>query len=937
MTAFRSRLHRQVKKILCSVFISVALVQGYGQNSNLTIQFNHILFNDLADTIERLVPVKIYYSDKWVDSLYLSVNSKDTPFDELLEKVFSKEGLNFIITDNNKVILSKGFKIKTTFQKEYLEYLNNNYLKTDTAKYALPEPEQESKAISDEYRIFKIGKPSADNSEQNAILSGTVFDLSEGEPLPGAVVYVEELKAGAITNNAGFYSITLPVGQYQIEYRTMGMKSTRRNVIIFSNGSLDLGMVKNIKQLNEVFIYDNRENNVKNVRIGIERINGKMLKQIPMGLGEVDIIKSSLLLPGVQSAGEASSGFNVRGGTTAQNLVLLDHAPIINTSHFFGFFSAINSDLIADATLYKSSIPAKYGGRISSVMEIVPQTGSAEKVKVNGGISPVTGRLLIEGPILKNKITFIVGARTTYSEWLLGLLKDKQLQNSGAGFYDIQGLMNYNIDDKNSISLSGYFSSDRFNYYHESNINYGNFASTFKWKHTFNQKLSLQSYAIISDYNYTLDNNTDSTKFSSVRYELNQKIMRLDFLYLPGNKHKLEFGVDAIYYSLLPGVQEPFGDYSLIVSKRLEREKALEPSVYLSDDFEVTPNFSISGGIRGTLFTSFGPKTEFRYNENTPRSIESIIDTIKYRSGQIIKSYPHLEFRLSSRFIISQNLSFKAGIQRVYQYLHMISNTTSMSPTDIWKLSDSYFRPQRGDQFSLGLYYNIGQRGIETSIEAYYKTFSNLIDYKGGALLLMNENLETDIINGIGKAYGTELMVNKKAGMITGWASYTYSRSLLKVNGKFESEKLNGGKYFPANFDKPHDFKLVINAKLARRINITSNFSYSTGRPITYPVAFYKFNNTARIYYSNRNQFRIPDYMRLDLSLTLNGNLKQRKLNHSSLTATIYNVLGRKNPYSIFFKNEGGEIKGYQMTIFPNPLFIITYNFRLFGNAKDDF
>jgi hypothetical protein len=696
-------------------------------------------------------------------------------------------------------------------------------------------------------------------------------------------------------------------------------------------------MVKDFRQLDEVSVYANRESNVKNVRIGIEKIDRKMLRQIPMGFGEVDLIKSSLLLPGVQAVGEASGGFNVRGGSTDQNLVLLDHAPVINTSHFFGFFSALNSDLITDVTLYKSGMPAKYGGRISSVMEIVPITGNAEKVKVSGGISPVTGRLLVEGPLQRNKSTFVIGARSTYSDWLLGLLDDKKLQHSSAGFYDLQGSLNFNIDEKNSLSLSGYFSNDNFNYYLEDDINYGNLAATLKWKHTFSPRLSLQSYAIISNYTYNLNDNRDSTTYSSLYYKLNQKILRSDFLYFPADRHKVEFGIDATYYSLLPGVREPYGDYSLIASKRIEDEQAMEPSLYISDEFDVTPLFSVSGGIRGTMFTSFGPKTELQYDENSSRTTESVKDTIKYGKGKIYEYYPGLEFRLSSRLIILNDFSLKLGVQRVYQYLHMISNTTSMSPTDIWKLSDSYIRPQRGDQLAMGLYHNIGRKGIDISVETYYKRLSDIIDYKGGAELLMNENLETDIISGKGKAYGTELMVNKKSGIFTGWIGYTYSRTLWKFDSQFESDKLNGGRYFPANFDKPHDFKFVLNSRLARRVNITSNFAYSTGRPITYPVAFYKFNNTSRIYYSNRNQFRIPDYMRLDLSMTVNGNLRKKKLNHSSLTATVYNVFGRKNPYSIYFNNEEGEIKGYQMTIFARPFFMITYNFRISGNAKEDF
>ncbi|MCE5346160.1 MAG: TonB-dependent receptor [Bacteroidales bacterium] len=926
-----------MKKLLLIITIFISASCVFGQDKNLSIRFNRILFSDLVDTLEKSIPVKIYYSNKWVDTLLLSVDSENEKFEDLLGKSLGKSGFSFIITEGNKVILSKGYSIKTNFQKEYLEYLKKNYASTDTSEFVRPVVRQEKSSISDEYKVFRIGKQAGSHTGDKVTLSGTVISSVDGEFISGAIVYVEKLKAGAMTNNSGYYSVTLPAGQYQIEYRMVGMKTTRRNAIIYSDGALDVEMSENTNQLNEIVVSANRENMVKNVRIGIEKINTKMLKQIPMGMGEADIIKSSLLLPGVQTVGEASSGYNVRGGSADQNLVLLNNAPIINSSHFFGFFSAFNSDLISDVTLYKSGMPSKYGGRLSSVMEIAPLEGNRERVKVSGGVSPVTGRILVEGPVKKGKGSFIIGTRATYSDWILGMLDDPQLQKSSAGFYDVQGIINTEINARNSISLSGYYSKDKFDYFSVNAFDYRNLASTLKWKHIFNPKLSAQFYGIVSNYDYHLNENQDSTDYSSTYYKLDQRVLRADFLYFPVAKHKVEFGLDAIYYSLLPGVRTPVGDYSVTATKRIEKEHALEPALYLSDEFEVNQNLSVSGGIRGTLFTSFGPKTEFQYFENTSRTVESISDTIIYGDGKIIKVYPGLEFRVSSRLILSPESSLKIGVQRVYQYIHMISNTTSMSPTDIWKLSDSYIKPQMGDQFSLGFYKNFSRKAVEASIETYYKKITNILDYKGGAVLLMNDHLETDIINGNGKAYGVELMVKKQSGKLTGWISYTYSRTLVKVDGEFEEEKVNGGQYFPANFDKPHDLKAIANAKLSRRINVTSNFSYSTGRPITFPVAFYNFNGTNRVYYSKRNEYRIPDYIRLDLSATLNGNLRAEKLNHSSLTFTVYNVLGRKNPYSIYFKNEGGIVNGYKMSIFGQPIFMVTYNFKIFGNASGDF
>lgn len=926
-----------MKKLLSLLFFTALAINALAQENKLSFQFKQILFRDLADTIEKKIPVRIYFSNTWVDSLYLNINSQNESLDALLKKSVSKSGLSFIITDDNKIILSKGYTIKTNFREEYLEYLEKNQTKADTINYTRTVPKAEENLINDEYKVFKIGNPSSETNDEKVVLSGTITHPETGEAIAGVVVYIGKLKIGAVTNSVGYYSIEAPKGQYQVEFRMVGMRQTIRNIILYSSGALNIQMSENTNQLNEVVVSANRENIVRNVRMGIEKINVKMLKQIPMGMGEVDVFKSSLLLPGVQSVGEASNGYNIRGGSADQNLILLNGAPIINPSHFFGFFSAFNSDMIEDVTLYKSGIPAKYGGRVSSVMDISLKEGSKQKLNISGGFSPLTGRLMIEGPIVKNKASFIISSRTTYSDWILKQLKNVQLQKSSASFYDVQGLLTIDPNDKNSISLSGYISNDNFDYYKESAINYNNIASTLKWRHIYSPKFSSQFSATLSNYDYQDNSKQDSTTYYSLYYRLNQQIIRADFTYRPFEKHKIDFGLDATSYSLQPGTQKPVGIYSDILPKTLESEKALEPSVYMSDEFDVSSRILLSGGLRFTMFTTFGPRSQYIYNANSPRTLENIIDTVFYNKGRILKTYPGLEFRFSSRFVITPDFSVKAGIQRNYQYLNMISNTTSMTPTDIWKLSDNYIKPQRGDQFSLGIYKNANSKSIELSAEAYYKLLYNVLDYKGGAELLMNDHLETDIINGNGKAYGIEFMIKKQLGMLTGWISYTYSRVLLKVDGKFEEEKVNGGKYFPANYDKPNDLKFVANAKFFRRFNFTTNFVYNTGRPITYPVAFYNFLNVNRVFYSERNEFRIPDYMRLDFAATINGNLKAKKLNHSSLTFTVYNALGRRNPYSIFFKAEDGVVKGYKMSIFGQQIFMVTYNFRILGNASTDF
>ena len=925
-----------MKKTFLWILLWSAVVTASGQVKNLSLQLENILFTDLVDTLERAVPARFYYSDKWVDSLVITLNVSDMPFSAAVERALSGSGLSFFITEDDRVILSRGYSVRTGFGKEYLDYLRRNIRSQDSLPRQLLSPEGPDSETDDESKIFRIGRQSESAGGRTAVLSGTITGRHDGEAVTGAIVYVGKLRAGAMTNNAGYYSINLPRGQYQVEYRMMGMKTTRRNVVIYSDGILDVEMDDD-ENLMEAVIVTGIRDNIKDVRTGTELISVKMLKQIPMGLGEADIIKSTLLLPGVQTAGEASAGFNVRGGSTDQNLVLLDHAPVINTSHMFGFFSAFNPDLVTDVTLFKSGIPAKYGGRLSSVMVINPVVGNREKINVSGGISPFTGRILVEGPVSDDRTSFILGARSTYSDWLLGFIDDFRIRNSIAGFYDLQGSISHDFNSKNSLSVSGYYSRDRFKYYLESAFRYGNLATTLKWDHSFSPVLSARFSAIMSDYRYDVDTYNDSTTYSSLNYKLGQKIVRGDFSLSAFEKHKIEFGVDATFISLYPGTREPFGDYSTVPPKQLEKEQAVEPSLYFGDEFAITPLLSLYAGIRGTLFTSFGPGTEFRYSENDRRSVSSITDTVHFRGGEIMSFYPGADFRFSARYILTAESSVKLSAQRVYQYIHMISNTTSISPTDIWKISNRYLEPERSDQVSAGVYYNFRRRGVGISAEGYYKILENILDYKGGAILTMNEHLETDILNSHGKAYGVELMLRKQTGYLTGWVGYTWSRALLSATGGASGEGVNREEFYPADFDKPHDLKVVTNLKVTRRFNFTSNFSYSTGRPITFPVAFFHFDNTDQIYYSSRNSYRMPDYIRLDLAVTINGTLKARKLNHSSLTLSAYNVLGRKNPYSVYFRYDDGRIRGYQLSIFGQPVIMLSYNFRIFGNASGDF
>ena len=907
------------------------------QNEKLTIQMHDVLFSEFVDSLEKKVLCKVFYTNDWVDSLYISVDAKQEEVAEVMAQALAGSGFTFIVTGNNQLILLEGHTLKTNFREEYTQYLADHMSKTDTTKYSLSgQVEEEESDISEEFRLYKIGNPAEMEREGKVELSGTILYAGSDVPVLGAIVYIRKLQIGASTDAKGNYEMLLPRGNHSVEIRRVGMKTTVRNLIVYSGGAFNVEMEEKINQLEEVTISAEQENQVLNMRMGTEKINIKMLKQIPMSLGEVDVIKSSLLLPGVQSVGEAAAGYNVRGGSTDQNLMLLNGAPLLNPSHFFGFFSTFNSDAIGDITLYKSGIPVAYGGRISSVMDIRLKEGNKEGFKVSGGISPVTAKVMIEGPVTK-RASYILSARSTYSNWILKQLNDIQLQRSSAGFYDIQGMTNININQNNKITLSGYYSKDKFDFYQQSTFNYINGAATLQWHHNFGEKLLADISAIMSDYNYQINSVENPHAMKEMHYSLDQRLLKADFTYFLSEKHKINFGLNSTFYELAPGEEFPLNDLSNVLHQRLEGEQALESSFYIGDVYSVSPSITLSGGLRYNVYASFGPGSEYRYAGNAPLSVESLQDTVYYGGGEVESLYQNLDFRISSRFLLGPSLSLKVGFQRMFQYIYMISNTTAISPTDIWGLCDNYIKPQRGDQYSLGIYRNFRRNTIEASIEGYYKDLDNIIDYKGGADLLMNEHIETVILNGTGKAYGIEFMVKKNSGSVTGWLAYSYARIFHKVDGEYDDEIINDGNYFPAVYDRPHDLKLVINAKLSRRFNLTSNFVYTTGRPITYPVGYFQYGGVDRFYYSERNEFRVPDYIRLDLAATYNGNLLSRKLLHSSFTFAVYNVLGRRNPYSIYFRQEEGEVNGYKMSIFGNPIFTITYNFKILGNASDDF
>ena len=699
-------------------------------------------------------------------------------------------------------------------------------------------------------------------------------------------------------------------------------------MVLRGNGRLEIEVEEDIVTLKEVIVEAEKDKNVSGMQMGLEKLDIKTMRQVPTAFGETDILRVIMTLPGVKTVGEGSTGLNVRGGATDQNLILFNDATIYNPSHLFGFFSAFNPDILQGVELYKSAIPAKYGGRLSSVLDISTREGNKKKFGGAGGIGPLTSRLTLEGPLVKDKSSFIISGRASYSDWILKLLSDKNFARSSAAFYDLTAHVNHEINEKNSIYATAYFSSDRFRLASDTTYHYTNQAASLKWRHNFNNKLYGVLTGTYSHYDYDVTSTKNPVSASQLKYAINQTGLRADFSYFPNARHTVDFGASSLLYNIAPGSLLPLGEASLLRPNMLPQERALESALYVSDRFDITPRFSVSAGLRYSFFQALGPRAVYQYAPGESRSEATITDTVQYGSNKVLATYHGPEYRLSARYSLSDNSSVKASYTRTRQYIHQLSNTASVSPTDVWKLSDNNIRPQIGDQYSVGYYRNFKSNTIEASVETYYKTLRDFVDYKSGATLVLNPHIETDIINAEGKAYGVEVFVKKLTGKLNGWVGYTYSRSLVQVNAATTADMVNGGNYYPSNFDKPHDFTLVGNYRFSRRFSTSVNFTYSTGRPITLPLAKYYVANSLRVFYSDRNEYRVPDYLRLDLALNIEGSHKVQKLAHSSWTVGVYNLTGRRNPYSIYFKSVNGQIKGYQLSIFGQPIPTVTYNFK---------
>jgi hypothetical protein len=915
---------------LLTIILFNGLNSARGQNKSITGDFSGLTFEQFVYKVEAETPYRFYYKISDLDSVQVQAKASQASLEKVLKQIFNNTNFHFAIDSLDHVFVIKRATIQTDLPADFFDRQKKTL---DSLKPAADdiweEPSKKEKLQSSiENKLFEIGTRTNNPGKSNITITGYVRDAKNGEALSGVAVYIDTPSVATLTNQFGYYVLTLPVGRHTLHVSGAGMKETRRQVVLHADGKLNVDLENEVTSLKTVIVVSERRSNVMSAQMGMDKLNIKTIKQVPVLLGESDVLRVVLTLPGVTTAGEASTGFNVRGGSVDQNLILFNDATIYNPSHLFGLFSAFNPDVIKNVELYKSAIPEKYGGRLSSVLDVSTRDGNSKKISGSGGIGPLTSKLTIEGPIIKEKTSFIVAGRTTYSNWILKKVPDDFYKNSRASFYDVNLQLTHTVNTKNSLYLTGYTSSDQFNLNNDTNYKYTNTNVNLKWKHNFNNKLVGVFTGGLDYYKYNVSANKNPVTAYRLKFDIKQYHFRSDFTYQVNQDHALNFGFNSIHYQLNPGTYQPFHQQSLVIPDEVPNEQALESAIYLGDKYTISPKVSLNIGIRYSLFNYLGPRDVYTYAEGLPRTQNSIKDTLRYSAGKAIQNYHGPEYRISARYAITDQSSVKASFNTLLQYIHMLSNTTSISPTDTWKLSDPSIKPQRGYQVSVGYYRNFAASNIETSVEVYYKNMKNYLDYKSNAVLLMNHHIETDVISTKGRAYGAELMIKKTAGKLNGWLSYTYSRTFLRMDDPLAGESINNGKYYPASFDKPHNVNLISNYRFSHRWSASVNVVYNTGRPITLPIAVYNVGGSQRLLYSERNQYRIPDYFRVDLSVNLEGNHKTKQLAHNSWSFGVYNLTGRDNAYSIYFVEERGAIKGYQLSIFGTLIPFVTYKFN---------
>lgn len=895
---------------LFSTLVSISAFSQSLDSTYISNTYDHTPIIKILNEYKSNYNLTIYFKDEWLADNVYTGSFQHVLINNALKQILEETDLLHLILENNIYLIPRenvALILKTMTNQNG----DNDLLK--------------------DYTI--IGNASESGKHKTVRINGMVKDGTTGDALVGSKIIVENTKFYSLVGYTGNYVLEVPSGIYRLRIISMGYEDNFIDIKAISPGQLNIEMFEESHAINEVIISSERTNkNVSRDQMSILEMNAKTIKQLPSLIGEPDIIKSFATMPGVKSVSEFGSGINVRGGSEDQNLFLLENSTIYNTSHVMGLLSVINPDAVSKVSLYKGHIPVEFGQRVSSVMDIKIDDPTIDELKVKGGIGIYSSRLLLETPLFNKLMKFKLGARSSYSDYLLKQMPDYNLQNSSASFYDLTGSLFINLKN-NPITLFGYYSYDYFKYATDFSYKYGNKMYSFSWTHIFNPSLSVETTASYSNYALTNKNNQSELFSSTAQSKIESTSGKINVEYLGLSDQKINVGFNAIQYGINPGNRNPT-DYSQTEIFNAEYENGYEVSAYASNNVSLTPKLSFQLGLRYTYFNNLGPKTVYQYQENEPILPENIVDTIYYSEGESMVKYSGFEPRVSLKYMLTPESSLKFSYNRNRQYISLLSYTSITTPEDTWKLADPNLKPIIADQMAVGYYHNFFDNSIEVSVEIYTKQLQNLTEYRNGAELKFNSHIETELLNAKGTNYGIEFMLKKKNGKLNGTLSYTYSRAWKQTSGKWLIDMINKNEKYPSQYDIPNDLNINLNYKANRRVRLGATFAYSTGRPVTLPEYTYLLGYNKLVYYSDRNKYRLPDYHRLDISLSIDESLKKKKNWKGSWTFALLNVYGRKNAYSIFYQkdtptpdNNYQVFSLYKMYLIGIPMPTITYNF----------
>jgi len=919
--------------LLIHLFLLGFISHDKGPDTLISCHLHDVTFTYYCDHVYRESRIKIYYQESWIRDVKVTIDADDISVFKATELVLKGSGLSVSVWNNNLVIMP-GEILLSGLPEFEIQKVQSDSSVPDSGVITQSEERYLTGRRADVMQTIKVGKKGLAGSSSRITIRGRITEEQTGEAVIGATMYLEETKAGTATDQNGILSMVVKPGSYTAVFAFMGLETKKYLLEIFSEGEFHVEMKKSAIQMKEVVVFGDRQMNIRFKDPGLEKISAKAIKEIPMMMGERDILKVSELLPGIVTVGEGSAGLNVRGGNYDQNAFFINRIPIYNTSHVYGFFPAFNADIVKDFSIYKGNIPAQYGGRLSSVFNIIGRQGNRKRFTARGGISPVAANLSFEGPIKKDTSSFLISGRYLYSDWVLRLIDDPVISNSKAGFNDLSASWNYDFR-KSQLSVFVYHSYDSFKLSDINSYKYSNNGASVNLSYFFSP--SMRADFSITGNQYAF--NTIDQQIMPLAYEQSYLIgdyrVNADFTQNLTSRNSLQYGAGITYYRLNRGTVMPYGEESLRLPVELGLEQGVESSLYLSDSHDLLPWMNITAGVRFTLFNPLGPRTVYTYYDGAPKDPRYINDTLIYKNGQAIKWYFEPDIRAALNMRTDANGTVKVAFTQMHQNLFVLNNTIALSPNAQWKLADYYIPPARSNQISAGVFRTFPEIGWEASLELYYKRTVHYPEFVDGADFLGNPLVETAVLPGNQNAYGIEFLLRRSGRKLEGWLAYTFSRSIVKVDGDQPWDRINNGIAYPANYDIPNVLNTVVSYHFTRRITASGVITYQTGRPVTYPISVYYIGGIPYVDYSNRNEYRIPDYFRLDLSLTVEGSLRRHKFLHSSFVFSLYNVTGRDNPYSVYFTLEDGKIKSYQYSVIGVPIFTVTWLFKLGNYASD--